>query len=211
MNKKIKDAVNAEFKDKLSKESISEIEKMMANMNIDAEEKIADALKPFIAIYAGVKPPKAEPKTKEKKEPTADPIIDPKQNDMNEQNEPEWKKAFDELAKRLATLTNHFQEQQNMNKSSLIAKQIREKAIEKKVPEMYINSVLEGRTFTDEAEAEVWQEKIQQQWEQLSQENANKRFGDVVPPTAGGDPIDDTKQIADIINKGTAEIITKNK
>lgn len=78
---------------------------------------------------------------------------------------------------------------------------------EKGIPKSFYGATTVGRTFKEESEVQNLVEVVASQYETFKQDSANTGFSYTKPPEQGAPPKNESEAIADLINKGTKEII----
>lgn len=111
---------------------------------------------------------------------------------------------FESLSSKLDALTK-----ENTQKTKL--EQLTNLLTEKKVPESYYKSIIQGRSFGDDFNAEDYATEVSNGWTALQKEMADERFKDVQAPDKGNAGIDNDNPLAKMISEGTKEIIGANK
>lgn len=183
------------------------------------EDQISEAVKPYIPLLQATQAninSVAASSVQAKESELNKTIEDLKKSNLTppkqEENEvSDLRESIQSLTQTVQTLSTAFGAQQTERAHEAFSQKLSSILAEKKVPEWYSSDVLDGRTFKDEGEVNVWAEKISSKWVERNQSLANDGFKGTVPPSSGNSNISDGEAVAAMIKEGTQKIVEQKQ
>lgn len=121
----------------------------------------------------------------------------PTEETQNQEQTPEWVKTLLQTNETLSARLDSF-EQKELQKTR--SQQILSKAKEYGIPDSFVSRF----NIADDADLDTYMKEVKQEF-------ANIGFEGVRAPEVGGTPKDDSDVIANLINKGTENIVKQNQ
>jgi len=194
----------------LSDEILQGVAKQLAGFvkeetEIEAAVTGADATLKMIQSFGDKRATAEAERVKKEYEAKKDP---PPANPPKPEDMPAWAKAIVESNNELKTKLEGFSAEKT---SQTLSQKLSAILTEKKVPESFSKVALIGRTFKDEAEVTALADSISAQFDVFKQDSTNTGFSYTEPPAPGHQPKKDSDEIANMIDKGTKEIVESQK
>lgn len=124
--------------------------------------------------------------------------------DGGSEEAPSWAKSLIESQTALQKTVSELKQEKA---SQTLKEMFVQKMKDKQIPEIYYQSSLFGREFTDNAQVEELANHVGTAYETFKQTSVNAGFTYTQPPEAGSDPSKEEDVIAEQIRKGTKDIV----